>query len=211
MYICTTTSNVRSPNCFHNRERCSAVIAETSALNCSANSATTASASDAGSPPSTQAGKGAKGTVCAHTRRTRAVMRPSPGDNATNCVSISHTLGRAQLQGNRLLRLAHRRHVEVWYPQRRHGRPGGPVTPFPRQGFLAHAGLGGPPQQVQRALVEAEVVDRRGHLAVLDEVDAVAGQSGEQQRGGIDLADVPQCGEQQATFGGRDDVGGVGG
>ena len=37
------------------------------------------------------------------------------------------------------------------------------------------------PQQVHRALVEPEVVDRADDLAVLDQVDAVAGQPGEQQ------------------------------
>ena len=63
-----------SPSCFHNRDRCSAVTDETSALNCSANSATTASASDSGSPTSTLAGNGGNDIVCAHTRRTSAAQ-----------------------------------------------------------------------------------------------------------------------------------------
>ncbi len=118
MYICTTTPKVRSPSCFHNRDRCSAVTDETSALNCSANSATAASASDAGSPTSTLAGNGGSDIVCAHTRRTSAAMRPSPGHNDTNRVSwssrtetgaaIRHTLERALPDGNELLGLAHR-------------------------------------------------------------------------------------------------------
>ena len=68
------------------------------------------------------------------------------------------------------------------------------------------AGLGGPGEQVDRALVEAEVVHRADDLAVLDQVDAVAGQPGEQQRRRVDLADVPEAGEQQAPLGPGDQV-----
>ena len=67
--------------------------------------------------------------------------------------------------------------------------PRGRVT----SGRLASVAL---PQQVQRALVEPEVVDRTGDLAVLDEVHPVAGQPRQQQSGGIDGADVPQRGQQ---------------
>ena len=61
-----------------------------------------------------------------------------------------------------------------------------------------------PPEQVDRRLVEPEVVHRAGHLAALDEEDAVAGEAGQQQRLRVDLADVPERGEQQAALGGRD-------
>src|SRR5271166_7050950 len=160
MYICTTTSNVLLPNADHNRERCSSPIIETSTLNCSAKPATTASASDSGPVTAASAGSGGSPNVCAQTRRTSPVMRPSAGDNATSRVSSSsRTLA--------LCRLAHRRHVKVGNPQRWHRRPGDPVAPLPRQRALADAGLSSPSQQVQRALVEPEVVDRRRHLAVL--------------------------------------------
>ena len=38
-------------------------------------------------------------------------------------------------------------------------------------------------------------------LAALDEVDAVPGQPGEQQGLRVDLADVPEAGQQQAALG----------
>ena len=104
-------------------------------------------------------------------------MRPSPGDNATRRVSSS-----VSSRTHGLCRLTHRRHVKVGNPQRRHRRAGDPIAPLPRQRRLADAGLAGPSQQIQRALVEPEVVDRSRHFAVFDQVDAVAGQPGQQQR-----------------------------
>jgi len=83
-YICTTVPNVLSPSTFHSLERCSPLIAETSTLNCSANSATTSS--DAGSASTGSAGRP---SVRAHTRRTKAVNRPSPGERATSRVRSS--------------------------------------------------------------------------------------------------------------------------
>ncbi|EUA91467.1 hypothetical protein I551_2042 [Mycobacterium ulcerans str. Harvey] len=65
MKIDATAPNVESPSCLNNRDRCSALIEETSALNCSANSATTASAADWGSATTTSAGN-AGGRACAH-------------------------------------------------------------------------------------------------------------------------------------------------
>ncbi len=59
------------------------------------------------------------------------------------------------------------------------------------------AGLRRAAHEVERGLVEAEVVDLGGDLAVLDEVDAVAGQAGEQHRLRVDLAHVPEAGQQQ--------------
>ena len=60
------------------------------------------------------------------------------------------------------------------------------VAPLAAEAVLGRADLGDAAQQVDRALVEAEVVDRADDLAVLDEVDAVAGEPGEQQRLRID-------------------------
>ena len=56
-------------------------------------------------------------------------------------------------------------------------------------------------EQVDRALVETEIVDRADHLAVLDQVDPVAGQPGHEQRGRVDRADVPEAGQQQPALG----------
>ena len=84
MYIDMTMLKVLSPKDFHSQDRCSRVIAETSTLNCSANSATTASASDPGSSTDTSAGNAGKDNVRAHTVRTNPVMRPSPGERATS-------------------------------------------------------------------------------------------------------------------------------
>ena len=67
--------------------------------------------------------------------------------------------------------------------------------------------LGDPAEQLDRGLVEAEVVHRADHLAVLDQVDAVPGQTGEQQPLRIDLADVPQAGQQQPALGAGDHLG----
>jgi hypothetical protein len=63
MYIDTTAPNVLSPKHFHNQDRCSPVISETSTLNCSANSATTASASDSGSFTATSTGNDGSDTA----------------------------------------------------------------------------------------------------------------------------------------------------
>ncbi|HWX35997.1 MAG TPA: hypothetical protein VNZ53_52345 [Steroidobacteraceae bacterium] len=87
MYIDTTAPKVLSPKHFHSLDRCSPVIIDTSALNCSANSVRTASASDSGSFTATSAGSGGNDNACAHTRRTSPATRPSPGLNATNRVS----------------------------------------------------------------------------------------------------------------------------
>src|SRR5579862_9142673 len=94
-------------------------------------------------------------------------------------------------------RLAHRRHIEVGYPKWWHGGPVEVIRPFPRQRPLGGAHLGGPPEQVDGALVEAEVFDRADHLAPLDQIDAVAGEAGQQQRLGVDLTDIPEAGQQQ--------------
>ena len=73
-------------------------------------------------------------------------------------------------------------------------------------------GVGVAAQQVDRALVVAEVVHRSGDLATLDAVDAVAGEAGEQQGLRVDLADVPHAGQQQAVLHPGDEVGlGAGG
>ena len=61
-------------------------------------------------------------------------------------------------------------------------------------------------QQVDGALVEPEVIHRTGHLSVLDEVDPVPCQPRQEQRLAIDLTDVPQTGEEEASLGVRDQV-----
>ena len=62
-------------------------------------------------------------------------------------------------------------------------------------------------QHVERGVVEPEVVvDLGDDLTVLDQVDAVAGEAGEQQRRGVDEPDVPEAGEQEAALGGGDEV-----
>ena len=82
----------------------------------------------------------------------------------------------------RLLRRRHARHVEVRYPQRgRRGAGEVVVAPLAAEARHRRRGVREAAQQVDGALVPAEVVDRSGDLAVLDEVDAVAGQPGEQQ------------------------------
>src|SRR5690625_3393697 len=91
-------------------------------------------------------------------------------------------------------------HVEVGYAQCRSGRTRELVAPLTAERRHAHACLREPPQQVDRTLVEAEVVDGAGDLAVLDQVDAVAGEAGEEERLRVDLADVPQTGQEQAVF-----------
>src|SRR4029079_17549757 len=82
----------------------------------------------------------------------------------------------------RLHRLGDARHVEVRHPERGHGGPGEVVVaPLTAEGRPGGGGVGEPGQQVERALVEAEGVHRAGDLAVLHEVDAVAGEAGQQQ------------------------------
>ena len=86
----------------------------------------------------------------------------------------------------------------------RHRGPGEPVAPLPRQRLLrARPPPTARPSRSDRRLVEPEVVDLAGHLAVLDQVDAVPGQAGQQQRRRVDLADVPQAGQQQPALGVR--------
>ena len=106
-----------------------------------------------------------------------------------------------------LLRLGHARHVEVGDPQRRRRRAGEVVVaPLAAEARHRRRGVREPAEQVDRALVEPEVVDRAGDLAALDEVDAVAGQAGEQQGLRVDLADVPEAGQQQPALGAGDQV-----
>ncbi len=75
--------------------------------------------------------------------------------------------------------LADRGHVEVRHPERGHG---GPVEVFaelaPHRPF-GPADLRDPAQHLDRRLIEPEVVHRTRHLAVLDEIDAVARETGQ--------------------------------
>ena len=82
-----------------------------------------------------------------------------------------------------LLGRRHARHVEVGDPQRGRRRAREVVVaPLAAEARHRRRGVREAAEQVDRALVPAEVVDRTGDLAVLDQVDAVAGQPGEQQR-----------------------------
>src|SRR5579875_4057045 len=192
--MCTTAPNALSPSAEDSAERCWSSILDTSTLNCSANDATVWLISS--SITAASMGSGGNDNAAAQIRRTDAPIGP-PASATKRANSLRTSIPA-------LLRLAHRRHVKVWYPQRRHRRPGGPIAPFPRQSHLADTGLGGPAQQVERALVEPKVVDRARHCAVLDQVDAVAGQPGQQQCGRVNLADVPQRRQQQPALGAGD-------
>ena len=103
-----------------------------------------------------------------------------------------------------LERLADRGHVEVRDPQRRHRGPGEVVAPLAgqRRAGAPDAAMTRPSRStgdsLNRKLFTAPV-----DLAVLDQVDAVAGQPGEQQRLRVDLADVPEAGQQQPALGRR--------
>src|SRR6202012_3270280 len=66
--------------------------------------------------------------------------------------------------------LANGRHVEAFDPQRRHDDAAEVVAPLARQRRDASADFGQPAEHADRALVEAEVVHRPGHFAVLDQV-----------------------------------------
>src|SRR3954454_7497199 len=101
-------------------------------------------------------------------------------------------------------RLADRRHVEVGHADRRHRGPLEEIAPLSRQRGRGGAHLGEPAEQVDRRLVEPEVVYRAADLPVLDEIDAVARQAGEQECLRVYLADVPEAGEQQSPLGGLD-------
>ena len=120
---------------------------------------------------------------------------PARGLLSRRCTALHSSMASA-LGG-----LADRRHVEVGDPQRGHGDAREEVAPLPRQRDLGVAGTGDAGQQVDRALVEAEVVHRTDDLASFDQVDAVAGEPGEQQRLRIDLSDVPQGRQQQSPLG----------
>ena len=61
-------------------------------------------------------------------------------------------------------------------------------------------------EEVDRAVVEPEVVDGVDDLAFLDQPDAVASQSGDEAFARVDGADVPEAGDQQGPFGLSDQV-----
>ena len=56
-------------------------------------------------------------------------------------------------------------------------------------------------QQIDRALVEPEVVDRVNDLAVFDQPDAVAGEAGDHRVLRVDRADVPEPRDEQGARG----------
>src|SRR5215207_4871818 len=75
--------------------------------------------------------------------------------------------------------LADGRHVEVGHSDGRHDRTVEVVVPLPAEGQLGRTDLGDPTQELDRRVVEAEVVDSSDHLPVLDEIDPIACQPGE--------------------------------
>src|SRR6185436_5063105 len=96
--------------------------------------------------------------------------------------------------------LGDRGHVEVGDPEGGGGGAGEVVAPLAGEAGGGGGGVREAAHQVDGALVEPEVVDRAGDLAVLHEVDAVAGQAGEQEGLRVDLADVPEAGHQQTAL-----------
>ena len=140
-------------------------------------------------------------------RRTRAARGVVPeGFMSLACpTGHAHRLRRAAIVG-RSARRADRAHVEFGDPQPGHRRAVRPFMPLPRERPLGPARLDRPAESVEGALVEPEVVDRGRHLAVLDEVDAVAGESRQEQRRAVDLPDVPQAGEEEPSLGVGDEV-----
>jgi len=77
------------------------------------------------------------------------------------------------------------------------------------EGFFAGGADGGAEQfdvveHFDDGLVEAEVADGAGDASILDEEKAVAGHAGHDLFVGIDFADVPEAGDEQAAFGGGD-------
>src|ERR1017187_6033624 len=91
-------------------------------------------------------------------------------------------------------RVALRREVEVVSADCRNG-----------EGEELAAGRGGDTgcfkvlQQIDRALVEPEVVDRVNDFPVLDQPDAVAGEAGDHGVLRVDRANVPEPGDEQGA------------
>ena len=152
----------------------------------------------------------------------RIAMFPAidPDDVAALCACINHVVGRSRPErgadggSDRQVGLRWRGQVAglTELMLKSATRSGGMAVRFihsPHSRDSARsvrAGLDGAGQDVDGALVEAEVVHRPDDLAVLDEVDAVAGETGQQQRDRVDLADVPEAREEQPPFGGGDHV-----
>ena len=61
-------------------------------------------------------------------------------------------------------------------------------------------------QDLDRRVVEPEVGRGTHHLATAHDVDAISRQPREQQRPRIDLADVPQAGDEQPVTHARSDI-----
>ena len=59
-------------------------------------------------------------------------------------------------------------------------------------------------QHLQNILIEAEIANAGGDFAILDEEAAVAGHAGKNFFVGIDFANVPKAGEQNAAIGSGD-------
>src|ERR1700735_5821656 len=106
-----------------------------------------------------------RGPLFMSPRYALARARATAGRLSRCAVGGSRTRSRPGSAG-----LADGGHVEPLDPQRRHDDAVEVVAPFARQRGDARAHLGQPAEPADRALVEAEVVHRPGHLAVLEQV-----------------------------------------
>src|SRR5258705_4120668 len=91
-----------------------------------------------------------------------------------------------------------RRHVEVFDSDRGDQRRAAPVVRFTRVHRHALADRGHVVEADDRRHVPAEVLDRAGDLAVLDEEQAVARHPGVEQRRLIHGPDVPEEAHEQS-------------
>ncbi len=77
------------------------------------------------------------------------------------------------------------------------------------EGFFAGGADGGAEEvgvfeHFDEGLVEAEIADGTGNSAVFDEEEAVASHAGHDLFVGVDFADVPEAGDEEAAVGGGD-------
>src|SRR5947209_275031 len=97
-------------------------------------------------------------------------------------------------------RLTDRTHVEPVDSYGRHRGPGEPVAPLARQRWHCDANGLDAPQQVDRALVEAEVRRNADNLPALDQVDTVARKTRKEERLRVNLADVPEARHEESPI-----------
>ena len=59
-------------------------------------------------------------------------------------------------------------------------------------------------EELDQGLVEAEIANGGTDFAIFDEVEAVSGHTGHDFFVGIDFADIPDAGDEEAAIGGGD-------